>query len=245
MTEGPSQASSETHKNPYATEEERADQSPAPGPAAGTDAADGVGVEESAETKPDDEGAARRRRFSLAPVIAGLKRHATPLLIAAVVVLASLSAVLFVLFLRTSETSSEEVASFLNERQGAADDRARRVISLLMTYDATNLDEVAEQILDISTGNFKEQYQDIIQQNLGSALEEASASSRGQIVSGPDIAFLSPSEAIAIARVEQTTQSNENPAGRTFLYVLEVTLVNTEGGGWKADRVEILSAEER
>lgn len=37
------------------------------------------------------------------------------------------------------------------------------------------------------------------------------------------------------------TQSDDNPEGRTFLYEMKITLVDTESGGWKIDGVEILS----
>jgi hypothetical protein len=44
--------------------------------------------------------------------------------------------------------------------------------------------------------------------------------------------------------VTQTTQSRDNPTGRTFDYVWQITFVNVEEGGWKADRLEILSQSE-
>ena len=75
------------------------------------------------------------------------------------------------------------------------------------------------------------------------ALEKSTASSRGQILDGPDVFFESPSEATALLRVEQTTQSNDNPTGQTFTYVMQLSLVDTTDQGWKADRVEILSQQ--
>jgi hypothetical protein len=79
---------------------------------------------------------------------------------------------------------------------------------------------------------------------LGEAIERVSASSRGQILNGPEISFRSGSEALVIARVTQTTQNDENPEGNTFNYVIEITLIDTTDGGWKADRVELLSGQE-
>lgn len=112
-----------------------------------------------------------------------------------------------------------------------------------MNYDSTNLDARAESIRELATGSFREQYDELIGQGLGEALQAASASSRGQIIEGPDVAFKSADEAVAIARVSQTAQSKSNPGGQTYLYVLKLNLVKTSGGRWLADRVEILGEE--
>jgi hypothetical protein len=103
---------------------------------------------------------------------------------------------------------------------------------------------IADRMLEISTGNFRQDYEETFSAGLGEAIEEASASSRGQILNGPEISFRSGSEALAIARVTQTTQNDENPQGNTFNYVIEITLIDTTDGGWKADRVELLSGQE-
>lgn len=163
---------------------------------------------------------------------------------AAVVGLAS-AATFGVLSLRNEVTPPEVTDFMANERPQIAE-RAERVATLLFNYDSTNLDAVARDMLEISTGNFREQFEQAIAAGggLGTALEEASASSRGQILNDPDVSFRSAAEAVATFSVRQTTQSNRNPGGRTFDYVLKVTFVDTTDGGWKADRVEILSASE-
>ncbi|HYI46428.1 MAG TPA: hypothetical protein VE174_13305, partial [Actinomycetota bacterium] len=116
--------------------------------------------------------------------------------------------------------------------------------NLLSNYDASNIDQVAERMLEISTGNFRTDYEETFAAGLGGALEEVEASTRGQIISGPDVSFRTASEAVAIARVTETVQNKEIPTGRTFEYLMEITLIDTVDGGWKADRVEILSGKE-
>ena len=167
-----------------------------------------------------------------------------PLLIAALVVALATAITFVALWVQSSETSPEEVGTFLNAEREEVEGVSAEVINLLSNYDATNIDQVAARMLEISTGNFRLDYEETFEAGLGGALEEVEASTRGQILSGPDISFRSPSEAVAIARVTQTTQNKEIPAGRTFEYLIEITLIDTVEGGWKADRVEILSGQE-
>jgi hypothetical protein len=148
------------------------------------------------------------------------------------------------LWVTSVDTSAEDVGEFMNDQRPVAERRAIDVINLLMNYDSTNIDQIADRMLEISTGNFRQDYEETFSAGLGEAIEEASASSRGQILNGPEISFRSGSEALAIARVTQTTQNDENPQGNTFNYVIEITLIDTTDGGWKADRVELLSGQE-
>ena len=175
----------------------------------------------------------------------GARRFLIPALIAGLVVAVATAGVFGTLYL-TTDISDEDVASALDEETDEVSDVAGTVSNLLLNYDSTNLDQVAEQMLEVATGNFAEQYEEVLSQGagLGEALEEASASSRGSILEGPDVYYRSPSEAIAIVRVTQTAQSNSNPGGQTIDYVLKITMVDTEGAGWKADRVEVLSTQQ-
>lgn len=165
-----------------------------------------------------------------------------PVLIGALVVALSLAAVFGALYI-SSDASLEDVGELLGAESPAVEERSREIASLLLNYDSTTLDQVAEDMLEISTGNFREQFEEILSQGggLGTALEEASASSRGEILSGPDVYFRTASEAIAILQVTQIAQSSSNPGGRTIDYILKITLIDTADGGWKADRVEVLS----
>lgn len=176
----------------------------------------------------------------------GRKGWIVPLLTALTVVSLATAAVFGYLYL-TIDVSSEDVGTALSEQAPEVEEVSRRVANLLLNYDSTNLEEVSAQMLDIATGNFREQYEEVLSSGagLGAALEEASASSRGTILNGPDVYFQSGSEAIALMNVTQTAQSNSNPAGSTIDYVLKITLIDTQDGGWKADRVEVISTQQQ
>jgi hypothetical protein len=166
-----------------------------------------------------------------------------PMLIAGLVLAIALAGTFAVLWAQSRDTTAEEVEAFLGGEKSVVEDRATKLVNLLMNYDSTTLDDVSAEVLELSTGDFAEDYEDTLARGLGAALEKSTASSRGQILDGPDVFFESPSEATAILRVEQTTQSNDNPTGQTFTYVMQLSLVDTTGEGWKADRVEILSQQ--
>lgn len=174
---------------------------------------------------------AKPPRRWLVPLLAGV----------AILAVATAVALTFVL-VKASEVSSSDVSEFLGDETPHVEERAREIVDLLLTYDSTNLEQVADRMLELATGNFAEQYEDLVLEGgLADALTEATASSRGQVLDGPDVYFDSASEVIVLARVSQTTQSSENPTGRTIEYVLQLTMVKTEDGGWKADRIDVLS----
>lgn len=187
----------------------------------------------SAEAPPEDTAPARPR-----------KRWLVPALAAGLVICLALAGVFAFLWLQAVDTSPEEVAAFLAEERPEVHEVATEVATLLINYDSTNLEERAAEIVPLSVGRFRQQYEDLISQGLGQALEDVAASSRGQILQGPDVSFVSPSEAVAILETTQTTQSNENPGGQTFNYVMRLTLVDTPEGGWKVNLFEVLSQQE-
>jgi hypothetical protein len=174
------------------------------------------------------------------------RRWVVPLLAALTVISLAAAAVFGFLYL-TSDVSTDDVGTALSAHAPEVKVVSERVAGLLLNYDSTNLEEVSTQMLDIATGNFREQYEEVLSSGagLGAALEEASASSRGEILNGPDVYFQSGSEAIALMDVTQTAQSNSNPAGTTIDYVLKITLIDTQDGGWKADRVEVISTQQQ
>jgi hypothetical protein len=174
------------------------------------------------------------------------RRWVVPLLAGLTVISLATAAVFGYLYL-TSDVSTDDVGTALSEQVPEVKAISERVAGLLLNYDSTNLEEVSTQMLDIATGNFREQYEEVLSSGagLGAALEEASASSRGEILNGPDVYFQSGSEAIALMDVTQTAQSNSNPAGTTIDYVLKITLIDTQDGGWKADRVEVISTQQQ
>ena len=170
----------------------------------------------------------------------GRRPGAVPLLTAGLIVAVAIAATFSVLWLQSREPSAEQVGQFLTSERSEVEKRAVEVIGHLLNYDATSIESVSEQMLEISTGNFREQYEELSGALL-SALEESKASSRGEILEPAEISFRTPSEAIAIARVSQVAQSSDIPGGRSIEYVLKITLIDTSDGGWKADRVEVLS----
>lgn len=183
-------------------------------------------------TTSDERSTRTRRRFLV------------PGLIAALVIATALAGTFGFLWLQAVDTTPQEVGDYLSEQGPAAADVATEVATLLTNYDSTNIDQRRSEIVALSVGRFREQYEDLLSQGLGAALEETSASSRGQILQGPDISFVSGSEASAILRTSQTVQSNDNPGGRTFEYVMQLTLIDTPDAGWKVNLIEILSTRE-
>ncbi len=167
-----------------------------------------------------------------------------PLLLGGLVLSVAVAGVFAALWLTNVDTSPEDVGEFLEARRPEVTERASEIATLLLNYDSTNIEDVGGELLALSTGDFRQDYEQIVSRELQEALARAASSSRGQILEGPDVYFRSASEAVAIMRLSQTTQSNENPGGRTFDYVMRLTLVHTSDGGWKADDAEILSQDE-
>jgi len=172
------------------------------------------------------------------------RRFLVPGLIAALVLAVATAASLGLLLARESEVEPEEVGSFIAEAKPQVEERVTEVVNLLTNYDATNIDQVVERMLEITTGSFRKDYGDTFEQGFAEAIKKASTSARGQIITGPDVSFRSPDEAVAVLRVEQTVQNNRIPEGRSYVDVMQITLINTVDGGWKADRVEILGGQE-
>ena len=167
-----------------------------------------------------------------------------PILIGALVLAVALAGSLGLLLARESETEPAEVGAFLAEESPEVEQRVVEVVNLLTNYDATNIDQVVDEMLTVTTGSFRKDYEETFEQGFGEAIKKASTSARGQILTGPDISFRSPDEAVAVLRVEQTIQNNRIPEGRSYVDVMQITLIKTSDGGWKADRVEILGGSE-
>jgi len=170
-------------------------------------------------------------------------RRPFPWIASALVVAVALAGVFAVLWRGASDTTPEEVDDFLSSSAGEIEDVTNEVVDLLINYDSESLEERSESILPLATGSFRQEYERLVGEGLGEALEEAGASSEGEVVDGPEVSFVSSSEAHAVVRTRQRTQSRQNPDGVTFLYVMRITLLDMGDGGWKADDVEILSRE--
>ena len=164
------------------------------------------------------------------------------LVIGLLVVIAVLGGLLAYVFTQASDTDPEEVARYLRERSGTVSDRATEVIDALMTYDAGSVEGQRDVLEELTTGEFAEQYEELLGGGLDEVLAETGASSEGEIASGPDISFTSPTKALALARVVQEVSSAENPGGRTIFYVMRITFTETNDE-WLAERLEILSQQ--
>ncbi|MDQ3877010.1 MAG: hypothetical protein M3290_01480 [Actinomycetota bacterium] len=187
----------------------------------------------TSDSATHDDGTARRRRVWRSPTV---------LLSAALIVAIALAGTFGFLWARGRTTSADEVGAYLATHSSSVESVARDVGSLLLNYSSTNIGDVGKKMLGLATGNFADQYEKIVTsgKGLGTALQKSSASSRGQILQGPDVSFVSAGEAVALMRVTQTVQSSALPGGRTVSYFLKISLVSTPTG-WKADNVEVLS----
>ena len=140
------------------------------------------------------------------------------------------------LWLTSRSTEPEDIDRALDQEAPDARATADEVIELLINLDADNVDEAGERVLELSTGNFREDYEELLP-GLGPAFEESGASASGEILDGPDVAFTAAGEAVAIARVAQTTtvEGTERSVG----FTLRLTLVK-DAESWKADTFELL-----
>ncbi|MGH2698479.1 MAG: hypothetical protein ACRDJL_04680 [Actinomycetota bacterium] len=140
------------------------------------------------------------------------------------------------LWLTSRSTDPEEVDRALASEAPEVRATAEEVIRLLINLDAGSVEEGGERVLELSTGNFREDYEELLP-GLGPAFEETGARATGEILEGPDVTFSAFEEAVAVARVAQTTTTEGTD--RTLAFTLRLTLVS-EGDAWKADGFELL-----
>lgn len=154
----------------------------------------------------------------------------------------ALAAVFFSMWLGARGVKAEEVSSYLDDEIEAATEVATEVVTAITTYDATTIEDRRAELLELSTGSFRQDYEALLEGGLGEALEDSAVESEGEIVDGPDVGFDSSDRALAVARVVQDVISRENPGGRTVFLVVRLGLVK-EDDGWKADSLKILSQQ--
>lgn len=145
-------------------------------------------------------------------------------------------------FLWAQERAVEpaEVTTYLSEHDEAAGSTATKIISAIVTYSPETVAEQAEEIRGLATGQFLEEYEELLAGGLDEVVSETAATSDGQIATGPDIAFISAERATAVARVVQEITTTGDGQDRTVFSVMRLGLV-MEDGTWKADQLEILS----
>lgn len=119
-------------------------------------------------------------------------------------------------------TSPDDIDRALAQEAPKAHDTAEEVIELLVNLDAESVDVGGERILELSTGDFRDDYEELLP-GLGPAFEETGATATGEIVDGPDITFSASDEATAVAKVAQTT--TVDGAERTVGFTVRLALV--------------------
>jgi Mce-associated membrane protein len=140
------------------------------------------------------------------------------------------------LWLNARTTSSAEIDETLANEAPEVREIATEIVELLVNLDAAKLEERSERVLELSTGNFRSDYESLLP-GLGPAFEESGAKATGEIVEGPDVTFSASDEAFAIAKVAQTTIVDHTE--RTVGFTVRLTMV-MQGERWKADRFELL-----
>jgi hypothetical protein len=146
------------------------------------------------------------------------------------------------LWLGARGTEPEDVGAFLEDDVDAATDAASDVITAITTYDPETIADVREQLLGLSTGEFRTDYEELLEGGLGDVLEEEAIRSSGEIVDGPSVGFTSATEGIAVARVVQEVTSRGSPGGRTVFLVVQLDLEKVDDS-WKAASLRILSQQ--
>ena len=110
----------------------------------------------------------------------------------------------------------------------------------ITNFDAQTFEEVQDDLLPLTTGSFRDDYQELLDAGLSEALLQGAIESSGEIVDGPFIGMASSDRASAVARVVQEVNSRNTPGGRTVFMVLRLDLIK-EGNRWKADSLEVLA----
>ena len=166
----------------------------------------------------------------------------TAVFVVASVIGIALTAVFATLWLGARGTEPGEVNRFLGLESSSAEATATDVITAITTFDSDTIDTVRQQLLGLSTGDFRADYEELLAGGLGDFVEESAVSSEGNIVEGPLIGFTSATRAMAVARVVQDVVSRDTPGGRTVFLVLRLGLTK-QGDAWKADSLKVLSQQ--
>lgn len=161
-----------------------------------------------------------------------------PWLIAIVAV--ALAGIFAFLWVGERDVSPDEVDSALTAELPEAEATANDVILGVTNFDAQSFDEVQDDLLPLTTGPFRADYQELLDAGLGEALQQGAITSTGEIVDGPFVGMSSSERGVAVARVVQEVNSRATPGGRTVFMVLRLDLVK-EGARWKADSLQVLA----
>jgi hypothetical protein len=168
-------------------------------------------------------------------------------LIAVALVALAVAVAMTFLWIRDRDTSAADMDAQLRTGVGPVSERATTLTELLMDYNPGTLQQRSDQLLAISTGEFRDQYETLLKGGLGNALTKANTTAKAKVVDGPDVSFTSSREAQAILRVIQTAKKKGALVPRRIFYVLRFTLLNTstnpDSPDWRASRLDILSQQ--
>jgi type IV secretory pathway component VirB8 len=151
------------------------------------------------------------------------------------------------LWVRDRGASPAEIDSSLARNIPSIAERAQTLTKLLMDYTPRTLQQRSDQLLALSTGDFRDQYEKLLQGGLDTALTKAHTTAKARIVDGPDVSFTSSAEAQAVLRIIQTTKKKGALIARHIYYVLRFTMQNESTDAaltdWRASKFEILSQQ--
>jgi hypothetical protein len=168
------------------------------------------------------------------------------LIAVALIALAAAVAMTF-LWVRDRGASAADLDEQLRTGVGPVSERAKTITELLMDYNPGTLQQRSDELLAISTGEFRDQYETLLKGGLDTALTKANTNANAKIVDGPDVSFTSSREAQAVLRVIQTAKKKGALVPRRLFYVLRFTLQNTstdpDSPDWRASRLDILSQQ--
>lgn len=149
-----------------------------------------------------------------------------------VLLLLCLAAIAF-LSVTLAEKTSEQ------RQRDLVESSARIFVRELTTYSHKRIDKDIQEVVELSTGSFKRDYQ---RAQGGEAFQEAliqaEGSSDGKLVAVA-IKSISDDEAEVLTVLDQTVTNNKQTEPRTERRYLEILMVKTPSG-WKTDRVSVL-----
>lgn len=114
---------------------------------------------------------------------------------------------------------------------------ARRFAVHLTTYRHDTLDKDVDEVLSLSTGSFRKDYEEVLGgETFRKSLVEVKGESKGRIISIA-LVSLEGEEASVVAVVERTTSNTELSRPQVKPNRLELSLLRT-ASGWKVERVD-------
>lgn len=161
-------------------------------------------------------------------------------LLVGLVLTAATAVVLAFLWAGARDTEPAEITRYLSSQDEAVARTASEVLEVIINYSPETVEEQADRVREIGTGEFLEDYEALIEGGLSEVVASTAATSKGEIATGPDVAFISADRAVAVARVAQEVTTTETTTPRNVFSVMRIGLV-LQDGIWRAERLEVLS----